>query len=365
MKAARLHGYHESLTLDQVPEPSLQGPHDVIVRIGGAGLCRTDLHIIEGIWQEKVDIALPYTLGHENAGWVAAAGDAVTHVREGDAVIVHPLVTCGYCEACRRGEDMYCIAASFPGINADGGFADYLRTSDRALIKLAEGVDPIDVAPYADAGITAYRAARKAARLLRPGSWAVVQGVGGLGHIAVQCLQELCATRLIAVDPSPIAQQLARDLGVDHVVGTDPVAAVRELTGGGAHVVIDFVGERGAEHDAVAMLRQGGTQIVVGYGGRVVVPTIDVIFSEIAVVGSLVGSYTELSELMTLQADGRVKLHTRRYALDDVRTAIEDLDHGRIRGRGVLMPDGAGLEAAGSAAQSTTAQDRRQTWHNE
>ena len=355
MKAARLHAYNQTLEVDEVPVPELAGHHDVIVRVGGAGLCRTDLHIIEGIWQAKVDVRLPYTLGHENAGWVEAAGDAVTSVRVGDAVIVHPLRTCGYCEACRRGEDMYCTAASFPGINADGGFADYLRTSDRALIKLADGVDPVDVAPYADAGITAYRAAKKAARLLGPGSWAVVQGIGGLGHIAVQCLHQLCAARVIAVDPSPTAQGLARELGAEQVVGSDAVATVRDLTGGGAHVVIDFVGEGGAERDAVSMLRQGGTHIVVGYGGRVEVPTIDVIFSEIAVVGSLVGSYTELAELMTLQAQGRVRLHTRRYALDDIGAAIDDLEHGRIRGRGVLVPNGTGLQSAGAAIS----EDRR------
>jgi NAD+-dependent secondary alcohol dehydrogenase Adh1 len=359
MRAARLHAYNQPLQVDEVAPPEIGGHHDVIVRIGGAGLCRTDLHIIEGIWQNKVEVALPYTLGHENAGWVEAVGDAVTSVREGDAVIVHPLITCGYCEACRRGEDMYCASGSFPGINAEGGFAEYLRTSDRALIRLAEGVDPIDVAPYADAGITAFRAAKKAARLLRPGNWAVVIGVGGLGHIAMQCVQNLCAASVIAVDPSPTAQALARDLGADEVVGAvgaEAVQAVHDLTGGGAHVVLDFVGERGAERDAVAMLRQGGTNIVIGYGGRVDIPTIDVIFSEISVVGSLVGNYTELSELMILQAQGKVKLHTQRYALDDIGTAVDDLDHGRIAGRGVLLPAASGATAtaaAGSTEYST------------
>lgn len=360
MRAARLHAYDQPLRIDNVPDPDIRGHHDVIVRIGGAGLCRTDLHIIEGIWQNKVDVQLPYTLGHENAGWVAAVGDAVQSVREGDAVIVHPLITCGFCEACRRGEDMYCANGQFPGINAEGGFAEYLRTSERALIKLADGVDPIDVAPYADAGITAFRAAKKAARLLRPGNWAVVIGIGGLGHIAMQCVHALCAASVIAVDPSPTAQALARDLGADQVVGSigaDAVQAVHDITGGGAHVVLDFVGERGAERDAVAMLRQGGTHIVIGYGGRVEIPTIDVIFSEIAVVGSLVGNYTELSELMILQAQGRVRLHTQRYALDDIGTAVADLDHGRIRGRGVVLPGQApaSLAAAGSSEHSTAA----------
>ena len=106
MKAARLHAYEQPLQVDSVPEPQLGGHHDVIVRIGGAGLCRTDLHIIEGIWQSKVDVQLPYILGHENAGWVEEVGDAVESVKVGDAVIVHPLVACGYCAACRMGEDM-------------------------------------------------------------------------------------------------------------------------------------------------------------------------------------------------------------------------------------------------------------------
>jgi NAD+-dependent secondary alcohol dehydrogenase Adh1 len=164
---------------------------------------------------------------------------------------------------------------------------------------------------------------------------------------------------VIAVDPSPTAQALARELGADQVVGAvgkEAVQAVHDLTSGGAHVVLDFVGERGAEKDAVAMLRQGGTHIVIGYGGRVEVPTIDVIFSEIAVVGSLVGNYTELSELMILQAQGKVKLHTQRYALDDIATAVDDLDHGRIRGRGVILPgQPASLAAAGSTEHSTAA----------
>jgi NAD+-dependent secondary alcohol dehydrogenase Adh1 len=338
MKAARLHAYNEPLKLDRVDEPGLQGHQDVIVRIGGAGLCRTDLHIIEGIWQEKIDVQLPYTLGHENAGWVEAVGDAVKSIRVGDAVIVHPLMSCGVCAACRRGEDMYCENGSFPGLNLNGGFANYLRTSERSIIKLAEGVEPIDVAPHADAGITAYRAAKKAAKLLSPGSWAVVVGLGGLGHIALQSLHNLCAANTIVVDPSPTAQELARELGAEHVVGENAVEEVKALTKSGAHVVLDFVGEQGVEKQGVQMLRQGGTHIVIGYGGRIEVPAIDMIFSELSVVGSLVGNYTELCELMSLHAQGKVKLHTQRYTLDNVNTAIDDLHHGRIKGRGVIVP---------------------------
>ena len=341
MKAARLHAYDSPLALDDVPQPDLLGPGDVVVRIGGAGLCRTDLHIIEGIWREKVGVTLPYTLGHENAGWVEAVGDGVTTVREGDAVIVHPLVTCGVCPACRRGEDMYCANGSFPGITVDGGFAEYLRTNERALVKLAEGIEPKDVAPYADAGLTAYRAARKAAGILRPGQRVAVVGVGGLGHIALQVLHELCAAEVVAVDHSELALGLARELGAEHVVtgGEHAVEAVRELSGGeGVEAVVDFVGEGDSVDQGIAMLRRGGTYFAVGYGGHVHVPTIDVIFSEISVVGNLVGNYTELAELMALAAQGRVHLRTQAYRLDDINTAVDDLHHGRIQGRGVIVP---------------------------
>ena len=136
MKAARLHAYHEALKLEEVGEPKIVGPLDVIVRIGAAGLCRTDLHIQEGQWAEKSQVVLPYTPGHENAGWVHEIGSAVTNVEVGDTVIVHPFITCGLCSACRRGDDMHCVNGSFPGINRDGGFADFLQTSARSVVKL-------------------------------------------------------------------------------------------------------------------------------------------------------------------------------------------------------------------------------------
>src|SRR5436853_2633807 len=134
MKAARLHRYHEPLKVEELDEPKITAPHDVIVRIGGAGLCRTDLHVQEGQWAEKSGVTLPYTLGHENAGWVEAIGSAVSNVAVGDTVIMHPLVTCGLCRACRAGDDMHCLTASFPGISIDGGMAKFLKTTARAVV---------------------------------------------------------------------------------------------------------------------------------------------------------------------------------------------------------------------------------------
>jgi NAD+-dependent secondary alcohol dehydrogenase Adh1 len=344
VKAARLHSYDEDhLHLDDVAEPDLLDPHDVIVRIGGAGLCRTDLHIIEGIWKDIQQPELPYTLGHENAGWVEEVGDAVSSVRSGDPVIVHPLRSCGVCLGCRRGEDMYCENGAFPGLNVDGGFANFLRTNERAIIKLDERLDPKDVAPYADAGITAYRAAKRAAERLQPGSRCVVIGVGGLGHVGVQVLRALCATEIVAVDTSDESLQLAEDTGADELVKSDEnvVERVRELSDGqGVEAVIDFVGEHGTTDQGPAMLAQGGSYYVVGYGGRVDVPAIDVIFTEISVIGSLVGNYVELTELMTLAAQGKVTLRAQTYGLDQINDAIDEFVAGRIHGRGVIVPDG-------------------------
>jgi NAD+-dependent secondary alcohol dehydrogenase Adh1 len=342
MRAALLPAYDAELSLEDVPPPEVEGASDVIVRVGGAGLCRTDLHIIEGIWKEKVDVELPYILGHENAGWVEDVGPGVRSVKPGDAVIVHPVITCGLCQACRAGEDMHCIDLAFPGITQNGGFAEYLRTGERAVIPLPEGLEPKAIAPYADAGITAYRVAKRAGARLTPGTRTAIIGVGGLGHIAVQVLGELCATEIIAVDRSPAALKLVGDMGAHHLVDAsagDPVEGVMELTGGeGAHAVIDFVGEGSAIGQSLAMLRKGGTYWVVGYGGRIEVPAIDMIFSEIDVVGSLVGNYNELAELMTLAGQGRVTLHAAEYGLDDINTAIGDLDGGRLQGRGVIVP---------------------------
>jgi NAD+-dependent secondary alcohol dehydrogenase Adh1 len=344
MKAARLHRYHDPLKVEELAEPKIAGPQDVIVRIGGAGLCRTDLHVQEGQWAEKSGVELPYTLGHENAGWVHEVGSAVTNVAPGDTVILHPLVTCGLCRACRAGDDVHCINSAFPGISVDGGFADLLKTTARSVVKLEPTLHPKDIAALADAGLTAYHAVRKAAPLLYPGTKVVVIGAGGLGHIGIQSLRALTPAEIVVVDPSERALALAGELGADHTVLADgkQVDTVLELTDGvGAEVIVDFVGEKGAIQAGVAMLRQAGSYFVIGYGENIDVPTIDIISREINFIGNLVGSYNDLDELMTLTAQGQVRLHTSVYPLDAVNDAMADLDNGRLQGRGILVPAGA------------------------
>src|ERR687889_2109096 len=221
MKAVRVHAYGKRPSVDEVPEPTVSGPLDVLVEIGAAGLCRTDLHIVEGQWAEKSGVSLPYVIGHENAGWVREVGDAVTNVAPGDAVILHPLVTCGLCRPCRSGDDVHCENSKFPGIDTDGGMAELLLTNARSVVKLAGGLEPAAVAALADAGLTAYHAVRKAVPLLYPGTTCVVIGAGGLGHIGIQCLLAMTAARVVVVDPNQAALALATSLGAHHVVLAD------------------------------------------------------------------------------------------------------------------------------------------------
>jgi NAD+-dependent secondary alcohol dehydrogenase Adh1 len=344
MNAARLHAYRDALKLDEIDEPKIEGSLDVIVRIGAAGLCRTDLHIQEGQWAEKSGVELPYTPGHENAGWVHEIGSAVSNVEPGDPVIVHPFISCGLCGPCRSGSDMHCLNGSFPGIDRDGGFADFLKTSARSVVELDPSLEPKDIAALADAGLTAIHAVKKAIPVLGPGTRAVVIGAGGLGHIGIQCLKTMTSAKVIVIDPSEPALALAGEVGADHTIKVDGshVEKVKDLTGGlGAEAIIDFVGEKGAIEDGIAMVRDGGFYYVIGYGENIDIPTIDVISREISFIGNLVGTYNDLSELMMLTAQGKVRLHTTTYPLEAINDAMADLDGGRLQGRGILIPEGA------------------------
>ena len=342
MKAVRLHEYHQHPVVEEVPEPTVKDPFDVVVKVGGAGVCRTDLHIIEGQWADAMGVSLPYTIGHENAGWVHEVGSAVTNVAVGDTVILHPQPSCGLCRACRGGRDMQCENAFFPGLSDnDGGMAELLLTSARACVKLDPATQPKDVAALADAGITAYHAVRKAIPLLYPGTTCAVIGAGGLGHIGIQCLSALTAADVIVVDRNPDALKLAGELGAQHTVVADGshVDAVKDLTdGAGADVVLDFVAEEGAENEGFAMTRPAGSYFVIGYGGTLVIPTLDVISTERNIIGNIVGTYNDLVELMVLAEAGKVTLHTKTYPLDAAPDALNDLDAGKVRGRAILVP---------------------------
>jgi NAD+-dependent secondary alcohol dehydrogenase Adh1 len=350
VKAQVLKRYDDPLTAKQwvaeesVPDPKIEKSTDVIVRIGGAGVCRTDLHIVEGVWRAYTDPTgdklLPLIMGHENAGWVEAVGKEVEGVKVGDPVIVHPKITGGTCLACRRGFDMH-GRGKFPGLDSNGGYAEYLCTSERNIVPLPKTLAPKEVAPYSDAGLTAYRAVKKAARQLNPGESCVMIGAGGLGHIGIQCLRAMSAADIIVVDKSEASLELAKKVGAHKLVKADgnEVEAVLEMTGGeGAEAVIDFVGEKGTTAKGLKMTRPMGSYYVVGYGEEIRIPTVDMVITERNIIGNLVGTWAELVELMALADRGLIELATAEYKLGAANDALHDLHNGKIHGRAVLVP---------------------------
>lgn len=345
MQAARLHEYTDdmsnALTIEDVESPEITTSEQIIVEVEGAGWCQTDNHIIEGMWEPYAEQNLPMTLGHENAGSVVEVGDEVTSVEVGDSVICHPVRTCGQCRACRLGNDMYCENSAFSGLDTDGGFAEYLLTSERSAIKL-DDIDPVDIAPHADAGITAYHASKKAVNELVPGDYCVLIGIGGLGHIGLQAVEAMSAARTIAVDIKDDALELAERLGADFTInsGDENVAdAVTGITdGAGGTQVLDFVGADSTTNLAPDIVAPGGDHHIVGYGGHVHRPSQDLVDGEFSYQGNLVGTYTELQELIALVEQGEMHLTTTQYDLDEINKVAEKLERNEIEGRAVIRP---------------------------
>jgi NAD+-dependent secondary alcohol dehydrogenase Adh1 len=336
VRAALLGEYHAPLELVEKPEPEPVAPRDVVVRIGGAGVCATDLHAQEGL-MEPAGLKPPVVLGHENAGWVHAVGNDVTTAKVGDPVLVYPAYSCGLCVACRRALDMHCERHQFTGLTRDGGFADYVLVDERSLVPLPAGVEPVDVAPQADAGITAYHAVKKLLPRLAPGTTSVVIGVGGVGHIALQLLRVLGGGSVIAVDTDERRRKLAAELGADDVL--DDAGDVREATdGAGADVVLDFVATDATHAAGLDMLARRGLYSTVGYGGTITIPSVAMVVGETAIGGNLVGSWIDLWELLQLHGKGDVTLRTETHPLEAVNDVLDALREGEVTGRAVLVP---------------------------
>jgi NAD+-dependent secondary alcohol dehydrogenase Adh1 len=345
VKAAVLHDYNQALELEDRPEPEITKPNQVRVKIEAAGVCSTDLHAIEGE-MGPAGMDVPRVLGHENAGTVDAVGDLVTTVKVGDPVLIYPPHSCGVCVNCRRGLDMHCAHHDFTGLSVDGGFTEYLVVGEREIVPLPSGIDPVDVAPHSDAGITAYHAIKKLSHLMLPGSTTVVLGAGGVGHIGLQLAKELGSSTVLAVDPHPDRRKLAVELGANQALEADGVAdAVRDLTDGkGADLVLDFVGTDHTHADGIAMLAELGTFGLIGFGGTITAPSAALVGQEQSVVANLVGSWTDLWEVLQLHAAGKVTLRTETHPLDEVNEVLGRLREGDITGRAVLLPhqNGAG-----------------------
>ena len=345
MRALRLTAWQHEAELQDVADPE-PGPGEVLVRIGGAGACHSDLHLMHDFPPGLIPFTPPFTLGHENAGWVESVGAGVTGLEAGQPVAVYGAWGCGRCGRCLQGMENYCEnRAEFrregSGLGYDGGMAPLLLVpSARHLVPLRD-LDPVDAAPLTDAGLTPYHAIKRSLDRLVPGSTALVIGAGGLGHMAVQILAAISATTIVALDQSPEALHLAQAVGAEHGVlaGDDAADEIRELTQGrGTDLVLDFVGVDATIALAVAVARPLSDVTLVGIGmGSYPFSFITVPY-EVSLASTYWGSVTELMEVIALGEAGHIKAHVQEFPLEDAPKAYEQMAAGTLHGRAVIVP---------------------------
>ena len=328
----------------EVPEP---GPGEVLVKVGGAGACHSDLHVME--WPAgALPYELPFTLGHENAGWIESVGAGVTGWEPGDAVAVYGPWGCGRCRACRTTLETLCehgaeIGAAGGGLGRDGGMAKYMLVPDPRLLVPLGDLDPRDAAPLSDAALTPYHALKLALPKLTPGTSVLVIGVGGLGHMAVQLVRALTPSNVIAVDVDPAKLAHARELGATATVqaGENAAAEVAELTSGrGATLVLDCVGNDATLQLDVKAVAAGGSVMVIGVAGGTLPLTFGTMRFDASITYPYWGSAIELAEVLELARAGQIQAHIERFPLERAADAYQRMRDGSLSGRAVITPNG-------------------------
>lgn len=344
MRAYQLTAWQRPPELRDVPVPE-PGPGQVLVEVLAAGACHSDLHLME--WPEGiVPFTLPFTLGHENTGRVAALGPGVTGLAEGEPVAVYGAWGCGRCRPCRGSAENYCermpgLEGAGAGLGLDGGMADYvLVPSDRLVVPLGD-LDPVEAAPLGDAALTPYHAIVRSAPKLVPGTTAVAIGIGGLGHMAVQILRACTPARIVAIDVDEKKLALAAELGADETIlaADDAAARVKAATGGtGAELVLDFVGSDSTLALAAQSVRARGDLTVVGIAMGTLPFNFFSLPYEASVQTTYWGSLLELVEVLELARAGRIRAKVERFPLEQAPQAYERLRAGAVEGRAVIVP---------------------------
>lgn len=351
MRAAVVRSLGHPLTIDEVPIP-IPGPGEVLVKIAASGVCHTDLHAADGDWPVKP--TPPFIPGHEGAGIVAALGQGVSTLKEGDPVGIAWLHdACGVCEFCNTGWETLCPSQHNSGYNVNGSFAEYAIGSAAYVGRLPERPDFAALAPILCAGVTTYKGIKETEA--RPGEWIVISGVGGLGHIAVQYAKAM-GLHVVAVDVSDEKLALARSLGAELAVNgrsTNAAADIIKQTGGGAHGVVVTAVSTPAFSQALQMVRRKGTVSLVGLPpGDFPTPIFDIVLKRITIRGSIVGTRHDLAEALAFAAEGKVKAHIHRVALEDVNDVFSALKSGQVDGR--MVVDMGLRQGMASLRQTTT-----------
>ncbi len=330
-RAAVVREFNSPLTLEEVPARPLE-PGQVRVQVEASGLCHTDIHAAHGDWPVKPEP--PFVPGHEGVGKVVELGPGVTEVAQGDRVAMPWLgYACGTCDHCVSGWETLCMEQKNMGYSIDGGFGEYATAYARYVVKVPDGIDPFDAAPLTCAGVTTYKAVKVAGT--RSSDLVAVFGVGGLGHLAIQ-YAAIAGGRVIAVDLIDEKLELARELGAEFTINAttqDPVAEIQAL--GGADQAIALAVSPRAFEQAYGTLRRGGKLVFVALpaDNEVTLPIFQTVLNGITIVGSIVGTRTDVREVFELHGAGKTKVIREVRSLDTVNESIADVEAGRVAAR--------------------------------
>jgi propanol-preferring alcohol dehydrogenase len=331
MKAAVLHGFRTPLVIEDQPIPS-PGPGEILIHVEACGVCHSDLHVCDADWESlRKHTKLPLVPGHEAAGVVTAVGEAVSNWSVGDRAGVPWLYwTCGDCEYCAAGREPLCGRQRITGVMESGGFAEFLIAKASHAVRIPPALSSTEAAPLFCAGLTVYRALRRAE--IEAGQTVAVYGVGGLGHLAVQIARARGA-EVCAVDVAEEKLELARECGAHTTVHLPSGKPPR------AHVAIVCSASAAAYESALRGLRKGGTLAVVGMPAEPVpVPMFSMVSGEIRMVASAVGTRAELREVLDLAAAGAIRCRIETHKLDEINTVFDRLRHGTVPARAVVVP---------------------------
>ena len=334
MKAAVVREFKAPLSIEDMPVPR-PASDEVLIKVEACGVCHSDLHLAEGDWSQlRKLVKQPLIPGHEVVGRVVERGDAVSHLNVGDRVgVAWVHWTCGECEFCREGNENLCSSQTITGASLDGGFAEFIKAKASHALKVPEALTAIEAAPLFCAGVTVYRAIRRAE--LRPGQRVAVFGIGGLGHLAVQIAKTL-GTEVTAVDVAEDKLELARSLGADHTLNAASEDVARHFRkGGSVHAAIVTSAAKKAYDQAFYSIRSGGTLVAVG------MPAEDLSFPaimmrEIKVMSSATGTREEQREVLNLAAAGKLRCRVESRPLDEINQIFDEMRSGQILGRVVL-----------------------------
>jgi propanol-preferring alcohol dehydrogenase len=338
MKAAVLREFKKPLTLEEVGQPR-PGVDEVLIRVEACGVCHSDVHVADGDWSQFAKLVKsPLILGHEIVGVVVDKGEEVRHLQIGDRVGV-PWIhwTCGECEFCREGNENLCRQQKITGVTVDGGYAEFVKAPASHALRIPDGLSSAQVAPLFCAGVTVYRALKRAAIL--PGQRLAVFGIGGLGHLALQFGKALGA-EVVAIDITEEKLELARTFGASATINAATNNVIKELRSrGGVHVSLVTSAARASYDTAFHCVRPTGTLLVVGLpADPICFPPILMAAGEIRIQASTVGTRQDVREVLAMAADGNVRCQVASRPLVEANEALDQLRRGQVSGRLVLAP---------------------------